>query len=197
MPVRQISIRDGLPNHQARVVRVLRDRSIWIGFEDWASRQPADSEAWRTYGPEAGLEGAVMDIADGPDGTVWLLRVNSSFSDHWWLSALRPDGSWLHVDMRQLTGLQPPRTRDAIAIDGWGRPWFIAYSTLDRSAFVGILDVDATRVESLNALGVFPKLAADRLFLGQRADAHGLLSDGSGGVVLYNEDRDPVRHWRP
>lgn len=195
--VRRISTADGLLGHQARVVRVLPDGSIWIGFEHGVSRLAPGSPTWESFGREHGLRGAVMDIAAGPDGAVWLLQADSYRTNLWWVSALRPDGSWLHVDMLQLTGLQPPRTRDAIVVDARGRLWFVAFAAQPRQALVGILDAQATEVETLVSLGAFPRVAADRLFAGPRADAHGLLTDGQGGVLLYVDSRAPLRHWRP
>ena len=177
------------------------DRSVWAGSVRQASRRHPISGQWMTYGPEAGLPGAVVAIASGSDGTVWFLQAPArSILNRvsWWVSALRPDGEWLHIDMRRLVGLQAPRGPDPLAVDDFGRLWITAVDLVGREKFLVLLNSDGTLLYAPFLLGRIPQSGASSFLGGNtRADPHGVVSDGDGGIYLYNGEREPLRRWRP
>ncbi len=189
---------EGLLTDPAHVVRVLSDQSVWVGTSRGVSRLDPETGSWQSYGPSEGIQGAVIDIAAAQDGTVWLLHNMLLNSRVWWASALQPTGEWAHYSMGRLSGLLVPRTTDAIAVDGLGRLWFLAGSISQREKFLGILNPDGTMATPMLSLGSYPTRGPFYQYgAGTLPGPYGLLADGSGGIYLYNGEKDPLRHWRP
>jgi hypothetical protein len=194
----RLSMQDGLLEDTALVVKSLPDESVWVGSSKGVSRLDPETGEWQTFGRDDGVQGAVIDIAAGPDGTVWLLNYMLLNRKGCWANAYDPGDEWRHISLSRLTGLSAPRDGDAIAVDGLGRLWFVALSISDREKFLGVLSPDGTLAYSLYSLGPYP---TDGPFyeygLGTLPGPFGVLSDGDGGIYLYNGRREPLRHWRP
>ena len=143
----------------------------------------------------------MWDIVSGPDGTIWFLNYSPRRIkfEGWWVSSLTPNGEWSHFDLGQLTGLEFPRSRDAMAIDGFGRLWFTALSAPPREKYLGVLNPDGTLAHPISSLGQISLLGSYYYFGGGYLpdDPYGLVSDGEGGIYVYNGRSVPLRHWRP
>ena len=148
---------------------------------------------------DAGLRGPMTDLGQAADGTIWVLQrqvFNPLQNRGWWLSARRPNGDWWHLDLSRLTGMRPTRDQNAMAVDATGRVWFTAVDPLRREKFLGILNPDGSLAYSLFSLGMDP-LTGPYFYREARPHLHGVVSDGYGGVYLYNRESEPLRHWQP
>ena len=148
---------------------------------------------------DAGLRGPMTDLGQADDGTIWVLQrqaFNPLQNRGWWLSARRPNGAWWHLDLSRLTGMRPTRDQNAMAVDAFGRVWFTAVDPLQREKYLGILTPDGLLAYPMFLLGKDP-FTGPYLYREARPHLHGVVSDGSGGVYLYNGEREPLRHWRP
>jgi len=85
--------------------------------------------------------------------------------------------------------MRPTRDQNAMAVDATGRVWFTAVDPLRREKFLGILNQDGS-------LGMDP-LTGPYFYREARPHLHGVVSDGYGGVYLYNGESEPLRHWQP
>ncbi len=191
----RITTRHALMPSAANVVKVTPDKTVWVGLVSGVSwREPATG-MWRTYGRSEGVRGSVRDLALGPDGTVWLLQTfdYARFESVWLLSPLRGETVGHSVDLARLTGLSPAPGRDAIAVDGLGRVWFTAASYTGWEKFLGVLNPDGSLAYPPFSLG---RLTSTDPYRFQDV-AYGVLSDGKGGIYLYNGEHEPLRHWRP
>jgi len=194
---RRLSSADGLLNNTANVVKVSPQGEVWVGSIGGASVLRAGR--WQTFGPEAGVRGAVINFAFAPDGAVWLMwQAQPGYSPpaNWGVSALTATGVRSHVELGALTGLEAPRTNDALAVDGAGRLWFVTQSIVKREKFLGVAERDG-RV-AMYSLGQF---ATSGLYQyggnGLWQNSFGVIADGAGGIVHYNADAQPWRHWQP
>ena len=180
---------DGLLNNLAYSVEVFPDQSIWVGTMRGASRRDAQTGEWGVVQWGSGPNGAVTDIEVGPDGTIWFLQ---TFTlplglQALLVSGLRADGQFMHYDLHKNTSLIVPSVpRDAIAVDGLGRLWFTGVSSVLSEKQLGILNPDGSLAMPLVSLGPF-----------KPGNIFGVVADGDGGVFLYNQGSDPLRHWRP
>lgn len=193
----RLSSTDGLLNNTANVVKVSPQGEVWVGSISGASVLRAGR--WHTYGPAAGVPGTVINFAFAPEGEVWLMwqaRPGYSPPANWGVSALTAAGVQRHLELGALTGLEAPRTGDALAVDGEGRLWFVTQSILKREKYLGVAAPGA-RIE-IYSLGRF---ATSGLYQyggnGLWQNSFGVVPDGAGGILLYNGDAHPWRHWRP
>jgi ligand-binding sensor domain-containing protein len=195
--LRRLSSADGLLNNTANIVKVSPQGEVWVGSISGASVLRAGR--WQTYGAEAGVPGSVINFAFARTGEVWLMwqaRPGYSPPANWGVSQLTTEGVQRHVELGALTGLEAPRTSDALAVDGEGRLWFVTQSILKREKFLGVADREG-RVE-IYSLGQF---ATSGLYQyggnGLWQNSFGVMPDGAGGILLYNGDSHSWRRWRP
>ncbi|MFQ5407732.1 MAG: hypothetical protein ACE5FI_04830, partial [Anaerolineales bacterium] len=183
---------DGLLRSRVLSVEVTPDGSVWVGAQAGLNHLPAGSSTWERFGSEVGLRGSILRIIPAPDGAIWLLQPRGfgANGDHWGASARTPAGAWLHLDLEALTGFEMPRGHDSLAVDGLGRLWLFLVSNT-REKYLAVLDPDDLLNFSLTSMG---KLSASGSY---RANAHGVVSDGAGGILLYNGELEPLRHWTP
>ncbi|MFQ5409625.1 MAG: hypothetical protein ACE5FI_14545 [Anaerolineales bacterium] len=184
---------DGPVSNTANVVKVAPDGSVWVGATGGVSHLTLDSDRWETLARRDGVPGPVHDVAIAPDGGLWLLWVEFAGSARqvWGVSEWK-DGVWRHIPLGRRTGLDAPTSQDAIAVDGLGRVWFTAVSYAERRNYLGIVTPEDEVM--LYSLGPFVSTDGRLAF---RPSIHGVVSDGAGGVYLYNPSRGPLRHWRP
>jgi hypothetical protein len=191
--------RDGLLNDTASTVKVSPGGDVWVGSIGGVSWLPAGETKWRTLDAQAGLPGAVRNLAFAPDrsGTVWLLWQTRG-GRSWGVIALAADGALRDkVDLGALTGLEAPLPEDALAVDGRGRVWFVSQSILRREKFLGILTIKDEPALDLYSLGTFSMTGPYAYGRGLWEDSFGVAADGSGGIILFNGDSEPWRRWRP
>ena len=191
--------RDGLLNNTASTVKVSPGGDVWVGSIGGVSWLPAGETKWRTLDAQAGLPGAVRNLAFAPDrsGTVWLLWQTRG-GGSWGVIALTAGGSLRdRVDLSALTGLEAPFPEDALAVDGQGRVWFVSQSILRREKFLGILTIRDEPALDLYSLGTFSMSGPYAYGRGLWEDSFGVAADGSGGIILFNGDTEPWRRWRP
>ncbi len=191
--------RDGLLNNTASTVKVSPGGDVWVGSIGGVSWLPAGETRWRTLDAQAGLPGAVRNLAFAPDasGTVWLLWQTRG-GGSWGVIALTADGTLRDkVDLGAHTGLEAPLPEDALAVDGRGRVWFASQSILRREKFLGILTIQDEPTLDLYSLGTFSMRGPYAYGRGLWEDSFGVAADGSGGIILFNGDSAPWRRWRP
>jgi sugar lactone lactonase YvrE len=195
--LRRLGSADGLLNNTANVVKVSPQGEVWVGSIGGVSVLRAGR--WHTFGPESGVPGSVINIAFAPAGEVWLMwqaRPGYSPPASWGVSALTAAGVQRPLELGALTGLEAPRTNDALAVDGQGRLWFVTQSILKREKYLGVATPEA-RVE-VYPLGQFA--TSGRYQYGGNGlwqNSFGVVADGAGGILLYNGDSQPWRHWQP
>ncbi|MGH2522884.1 MAG: hypothetical protein ACRDH2_10315 [Anaerolineales bacterium] len=192
---------DGLLNNTASVVKVSPSGDVWVGSISGASWLRAGTEQWQTLDQEAGLPGAVINFAFAPDGAVWLLwraRPGYGASSDWGVSQLAQDGALHHLELGPQTGLEAPRSEDALAVDGLGRVWFVTQSIPRREKFLGLATPQGDAPAELYSLGQFATTGPYAYGgTGLWQNSFGVVADGEGGILLYNGDAQPWRHWRP
>jgi len=191
--------RDGLLNNTASVVKVGPDDSVWVGSIGGVSALRA--EAWDTLDREQGVPGAVINFAFGAEGSTWLLwqaRPGYGALWDWGVSLLTAEGLTRHLELGAQTQLEAPRTEDALAVDGRGRLWFVTQSIPQREKYLGVVEPAPGAPVALYSLGQFATtglLAYGGNGLWQ--NSFGVVADGAGGIILYNGEGQPWRHWRP
>lgn len=197
---RRLSSAEGLLNNTANVVKVSPQGEVWVGSIGGASVLRAGR--WHTYGPEVGVPGAVINFAfpPKPEGEVWLMwqaRPGYSPLVSWGVSALTATGDvHSYLEVGALTGLEAPRTNDALAVDGEGGLWFVTQSIVKREKFLGRVNPDKhIEVYSLGQFATSGPYQYGGNGLWQ--NSFGVVADGTGGIILYNGDAHPWRHWRP
>lgn len=192
--------RDGLLNNTVTYVSVSPRGDVWIGSIGGASWLPADETRWRTLSREmAGLPGAVINFAFGPDGTVWLLwqsRPGFGPRSRWGVSELTAEGALHHFDLSAQTGLEVPLMEAAIAVDGLDRLWFATQSLPARTKYLGVVDLKAGSPPAVYAQGSFASAGPFAYGTGLWQQSFGVVSDGAGGILVFDEV-EPWRHWRP
>jgi sugar lactone lactonase YvrE len=192
--------KDGLLNNTANRVKVSPAGDVWVGSIGGVSWLPAGETHWRTLRREtSGLPGAVINFAFAPDGTVWLLwQARPSFGprSEWGVSALRLDGSLLHIELGALTKLETPLLEDALAVDGLGRLWFATQSIPSREKLLGVVAVNAPTSPLIYPQGRFATSGPYAYGAGLWPYSFGVVSDGEGGIILY-DSAAAWRHWRP
>jgi hypothetical protein len=197
-PVRS---KDGLLNNTAGRVKISPTGDVWVGSIGGASWLSARGASWQTVRREtSGLPGAVINFAFEEDGTAWLLwqaRPGYGPGSDWGVSALHPDGTLRHFALGAQTGLETPLIEDAIAVDGFGRLWFATQSIPGREKYLGLVDLDAGKPPVVYSLGEFATRGPYAYGTGLWPFSFGVVSDGAGGIVLYNGDSETWRHWQP
>jgi sugar lactone lactonase YvrE len=189
--------RDGLLNNTASTIKVSPGGDVWVGSIGGVSWLTAGETKWQTLDAQAGLPGAVRNLAFAPDGTVWLLWQTRG-GGSWGVIALAADGALQNkVDLGALTGLEAPLPEDALAVDGLGRVWFVSQSILRREKFLGLLTIKGEPILDVYSLGTFSMTGPYAYGRGLWEDSFGVAADGSGGIILFNGDSEPWRQWRP
>ncbi len=190
---------NGLLNNTADVVKVSPQGEVWVGSISGVSVLRAGQ--WETYDRSAGIPGAVINVAFPPeaDGSAWLMwRVSPGYSalSDWGVSLLTAEGVQRHLELGALTGLEAPRVEDALAVDGEGRLWFVTQSIPRREKYLGVATPDAS--VDLYSLGRFATSGPYRYGgSGLWQTSFGVVADGAGGILVYNGEAQPWRHWRP
>ncbi len=186
--VRTITLNDGLLSHTVLNVDVLANGSIWVGTFGGASGWDPINEKWEIF--EYTSQAAVTDTVLGPDGTTWLLQTFAFGPPRQeiWLNHIRSDGTQGRVDLRTFVPdlVIFRENQHAIAVDGLNRVWFIGVSPSRIEKLLGIVNQNGTLAFPIFSLGPFSS-----------SDPFGLLSDGSGGIYLFDGTKEPLRHWRP
>lgn len=198
---RILRMADGLLNNTANVVRVSPAGDVWVGSISGLSRLPAGAaldppDAWQTLGAAQGVPGAVLNLAFGPGGAVWVLwqpRPGYSGGFDWGASALTPDGAWTHLPLGPQTRLEMPLSENALAVDRHGRVWFVAQSLPAHTRTLGVAAPGAAPL--LFPLGAFPTSGPFAYPGGAWRDSYGVLPDGAGGILLYAGPGQPWRRW--
>ena len=199
-PVQLTTVNSGLPTDYVNSVESMPFGSVWVGYGSGISRYTPETDRWSAYTfQQVGFQGAVTDIAAGIDGRVWALQregFNKSNLTDWWLSGLGHDDRWLHVNLAEVTGLQPSPMRAALAVDGIGRPWFLA-TNFDRGEnYLGVLTADGELAFPMLLLGAMQDYVRYRSGA-IHPTTIGVVPDGAGGIYLYNGTDEPLRHWKP
>ncbi len=198
---RPLRAKDGLLNNTASRVKVSPAGGVWVGSIGGVSWLSAREASWQTLRREtSGLPGAVINFAFEAEGTVWMLwqaRPGYAPRSDWGVSALHPDGTLRHFALGAQTGLETPLIEDALAVDGFGRLWFATQSIPGREKFLGLVDLDAGRPPRVYSLGRFATRGPYAYGTGLWPYSFGVVSDGAGGILLYNGDAEPWRYWKP
>lgn len=197
--VNQLRSRDGLLNNTATVVRVSPGGDIWVGSVSGLSRLPAGETRWSTLGREAGLPGAIRNFAfePAPKTGVWLLWQGRGLRQ-WGVARLGTDGRLSGtIDIGSLMHLEFPLAEDALAVDAFGRVWFVSQSIPAREKLLGIHTPGADPPIELYLLGSFPTSGPYAYGGGLWKSSYGVVSDGEGGILLFNDVTAPWRRWRP
>jgi len=192
---------DGLLNNTANVVKVSPPGEVWVGSIGGVSVLRAGQ--WETYDRAAGVPGAVINFAfsQEPEGATWLMwqaRPGYGALSDWGVSLLTAEGVQRHLELGALTGLEAPRAEDALAVDGEGRLWFVTQSIPKREKYLGIATPTPDLSVELYSLGKFATSGPYQYGgNGLWQTSFGVVADGAGGILLYNGETQPWRHWRP
>ncbi len=188
-----ISHLDGLLQSRVLSVEIMDDGSVWVGARAGLNRLLPGSSDWERFGPEVGLRGSILRIVPAPDGTVWLLQPRGfgDSGDHWGVSALSPQGEWTHFDLEDLIGFEMPRAHDGMAVDAFGRLWLFLISSGQREKYLAVIQPEEPLLSMIASMGKLPASGA------YRANSHGVITDGVGGIYLYNGELEPLRYWTP
>ncbi len=191
--------RDGLLNNTANVVKVSPAGEVWVGSIGGVSVLRAGG--WQTYSREQGVPGAVINFSFAGDGSVWLVwqaRPGYGALYDWGVSQLAETGSLRRIDLGPATGLEAPRLEDALAVDGQGRLWFATQSIPRREKYLGIVEPAPNARVQLYSLGRFATAGPYAYGVSSLwQSSFGVVADGQGGILLFNGDAEPWRHWRP
>ncbi len=189
---------DGLLNNTANVVRVSPAGDVWVGSFNGLSVLRAGAADWQTIDRAAGAPGVIHSLAFGPDGGVWMLwqpRPGYGVVFDWGLSALYPDGTWVHRALGPETQLELSRSEHPLAIDSQGRAWFVTQSLPRHERYLGL--VTSGQPPQVYPLGPFPA-AGPYAYSGPLwRDTYGVLNDGQGGIILYRGPEEGWWRWRP
>jgi sugar lactone lactonase YvrE len=193
--------RDGLLNNTANVVKASPDGSVWVGSIGGVSVWRGGAAMWTTFDRGQGVPGAVINLAFAPDGAAWLLwqaRPGYGALSDWGVSLLTAEGVTRHLELGPQTGLEAPRTEDALAVDGYGRLWFVTQSIPRREKYLGLAWPTPEAPVELYSLGQFAGIGPYTYGgNGLWQNSFGVAADGVGGILLYNGEAQPWRRWRP
>lgn len=192
---------NGLLNNTANTVKVSPLGEVWVGSIGGVSVWRAGQ--WETYDRAAGIPGAVINFAFSPksEGATWVMwqaRPGYGALSDWGVSLLTADGVQQHLGLGALTGLEAPRAEDALAVDGDGRLWFVTQSIPKREKYLGVARPSPDLTVELYSLGQFATSGPYQYGgSGLWPNSFGVVADGTGGILLYNGEAQPWRHWRP
>jgi hypothetical protein len=200
---RQLRAADGLLNNTAIVVQVSPRGDVWVGSIGGVSVLSAGAAldapgAWRTLGAAQGVPGAVLNLAFGPEATVWMLwtpRPGYSPGSDWGVSGLSPDGVFTHLPLGPRTGLDMPRAASPLAVDRHGRVWFVTQSIPLRTRTLGVAGHSPADAPALYPLGLFPTTGPNAYPGGAWPESYGVLPDGAGGIIVYTSAGQPWLRW--
>lgn len=191
---------DGLLNNTANIVKVSPAGDVWVGSIGGLSYLRAGESLWRTLDKPSGVPGPVINFAFGPNDTVWMIwkaRPGFSAPTEWGLTALdAANGEMRHYDVGPATGLEAPLGEDGLAVDGYGRLWLATQSIVRREKILAIVTLDDGSPQ-VYSLGMFSTGGPFAYGFGLWQNSFGVVSDGAGGIILYNADDWPWRRWRP
>lgn len=196
---RQMRSRDGLLNNTAAAVRISPTGDVWVGSAGGLSWLPASETEWRTLDQSAGLPGTIRNFAfePAPEAGVWLMWQGRGLRQ-WGVIRLGANGSVSGlIDIGSLMHLEFPLAEDALAVDAYGRVWFVSQSIPAREKFLGIHTPGADPPVELYSLGSFPTSGPYTYGGGLWKSSYGIVSDGEGGILLFNDVTAPWRRWRP
>jgi streptogramin lyase len=193
-PWNRVKVADGLLDNTANFVKASPDGSVWVGSVSGVSILSPGKSTWRHFTRSLGLPGSVIGFAFGPNGATWCLweTISAYQEDRRWGVSRWQGYQWNHVELGAGVGLDIPASQHAIAIDGFGRVWFVAPSYKQHTNYLGILTPGSGRI-SLYVLGPFDLTPGGIPTPG----FHGVVDDGKGGIYLYNPASAPIRHWQP
>jgi len=197
--VNQLRSRDGLLNNTAAAVRISPGGDVWVGSLGGLSWLPAGETYWVTADQGAGLPGAIRNFAfeAAPEAGVWLIWQGRGLQA-WGVIRLGEDGSLSNlIDIGNLMHLEFPLAEDAIAVDVYGRVWFVTQSIPAREKYLGIYTPGVDPPVELYSLGMFPTSGPYIYGGGLWKSSYGVVSDGEGGILLFNDVSTPWRRWRP
>jgi hypothetical protein len=185
------------------VVQVSPRGDVWVGSIGGVSVLPAGaaldaSGAWRTLGAAQGVPGAVLNLAFGPEGSAWMLwtpRPGYSPGSDWGVSRLSPDGVFTHLPLGPRTGLDVPRAASPLAVDRYGRVWFVSQSIPLRTRTLGVAGPSPADAPALYPLGPFPTTGPNAYPGGAWPESYGVIPDGAGGILVYTSAGQPWLRW--
>jgi sugar lactone lactonase YvrE len=185
---------DGLLNNTANVIKISPDGSVWVGSVGGVSILSPGQSTWQHITRDDGLPGSVIGFAFGANGATWYLweTISAYQENRRWGVSRWQESRWKHVELGVQTGLDTPSSQHAVAVDDWGRVWFVAPSYKQHTNYLGVLTPDRG-VVALYTLGPFHIVPRGFPIPG----FHGVVDDGNGGIFLYNPEFAPLRHWRP
>jgi hypothetical protein len=190
-----VDTQTGLLDDFAQALSVSPGGDVWVGSLRGASVLPAGSGQWQMVGEAAGVSGPVVDIAFGPDESVWLLwGVRSSNNAHWGVSVGRLGGTWQHLPLGQQTQAELPLSTQPLAVDRHGRAWLATQSLARREKLLVVVSPAGTTATYL--LGEFPRTGPYAYGGSLWRDGYGVLSDGQGGIVL-RAGHEGTWRWLP